>query len=136
MALIVGKRAGAGQVAPDRGIPYAPLRHPAHLGRVELLAASAEHAAASDRRMGAAALRRRRRAGGAAYTGGAGHYATSVAPSLWMALYPPGFIEPCLPTISRTVPTGPQWAYEIKPNGFRFLAVRQGKRARTLARRL
>jgi bifunctional non-homologous end joining protein LigD len=22
------------------------------------------------------------------------------------------FIEPCLPTISRSVPTGPQWAYE------------------------
>jgi hypothetical protein len=26
----------------------------------------------------------------------------------------PGFIEPCLPTISRTVPTGAGWAYEIK----------------------
>ena len=24
------------------------------------------------------------------------------------------FIEPCLPTISRSVPTGPGWAYEIK----------------------
>jgi hypothetical protein len=24
------------------------------------------------------------------------------------------FIEPCLPTVSRTVPTGPQWVYEIK----------------------
>ena len=31
------------------------------------------------------------------------------------------FIEPCLPTISRTVPTGPQWAYEIKHDGFRHL---------------
>src|SRR6478736_2181376 len=36
-------------------------------------------------------------------------------------------IEPCLPTISRSVPTGPQWAYEIKHDGFRFLAVRQRK---------
>jgi hypothetical protein len=26
-----------------------------------------------------------------------------------MALYPSDFVEPCLPTISRTVPTGPQW---------------------------
>jgi hypothetical protein len=25
------------------------------------------------------------------------------------------FIEPCLPTISRSVPTGPQWAYEKLP---------------------
>jgi bifunctional non-homologous end joining protein LigD len=38
------------------------------------------------------------------------------------------FIEPCLPTISRTVPTGRQWAYEIEHDGFRFLAVRQRKR--------
>ena len=34
------------------------------------------------------------------------------------------FIEPCLPTISRTVPTWRQWAYEIKHDGLRFLAVR------------
>jgi len=44
------------------------------------------------------------------------------------------FIEPCLPTISRTVPTGPGWAYEIKHDGFRFLAVRQGKRVRVFSR--
>ena len=43
-------------------------------------------------------------------------------------------IEPCLPTISRTVPTGPQWAYEIKHDGFRFLAMRQGKRVRVYSR--
>ena len=45
-----------------------------------------------------------------------------------------GFVEPCLPTISRTVPTGPQWAYEIKHDGFQFLAVRQGKRVRVYSR--
>jgi bifunctional non-homologous end joining protein LigD len=44
------------------------------------------------------------------------------------------FIEPCLPTISRTVPTGRQWAYEIKHDGFRFLAVRQGTRVRVYPR--
>jgi bifunctional non-homologous end joining protein LigD len=44
------------------------------------------------------------------------------------------FIEPCLPTISRTVPTGRQWAYEIKHDGFRFLTVRQGKRVRVYSR--
>ncbi len=31
-----------------------------------------------------------------------------------MSLYPPGFIEPCLPTVSRIVPTGSRWAFEIK----------------------
>src|SRR6478672_6206629 len=44
------------------------------------------------------------------------------------------FIEPCLPTISRTVPTGPQWVYEIKHDGFRFLAVRQRKQVRIYSR--
>ena len=34
---------------------------------------------------------------------------------------PMRFIEPCLPTISRTVPTGSEWAFEIKHDGFRFL---------------
>jgi bifunctional non-homologous end joining protein LigD len=46
----------------------------------------------------------------------------------------PGFIEPCLPMMSRTVPTGGGWAYEIKHDGFRFLAVRQGKRVRVYSR--
>jgi ATP-dependent DNA ligase len=46
----------------------------------------------------------------------------------------PGFIEPCLPTISRTVPTGASWAYEIKHDGFRFIAVRQGERMRLFSR--
>jgi bifunctional non-homologous end joining protein LigD len=44
------------------------------------------------------------------------------------------FIEPCLPTISRSVPTGPQWAYEIKHDGFRFVAVRQRKQVRIYSR--
>jgi hypothetical protein len=38
-----------------------------------------------------------------------------------MPLCPSGFIEPCLPTISCTVPTGAGWAYEIKHDGFHFI---------------
>ena len=68
LVLIVGEP-GLGQVAPDRGISCAAARHAAHLGRMELLAASAEHAAAPDRRMGPPALRRRRRTGRAAARG-------------------------------------------------------------------
>ena len=51
-----------------------------------------------------------------------------------MACPPLNFIEPCLPTVSRSVPTGPQWAYEIKHDGFRFLAVRQRKQVRIYSR--
>ena len=65
LVLIVGEP-GLGKSRLIEEFHAAALRHPAYLGRMELLAASAEHAAASDRRMGPAALRRRRRAGGAA----------------------------------------------------------------------
>jgi ATP-dependent DNA ligase len=47
---------------------------------------------------------------------------------------PIGFIEPCLPTNSQTVPTGPQWAYEIKHDGFRFICRREGDRVRVFSR--
>jgi ATP dependent DNA ligase domain len=48
---------------------------------------------------------------------------------------PPGFIEPCLPTNSHVVPTGPQWAYEIKHDGFRFVCRRELDRVRVFSRR-
>jgi ATP-dependent DNA ligase len=51
-----------------------------------------------------------------------------------MSLHPPGFIEPCLPTGSRTVPTGPQWVYEIKHDGFRFVCHRDGECVRVYSR--
>ena len=51
-----------------------------------------------------------------------------------MSLHPPGFIEPCLPTGSRTAPIGSQWAYEIKHDGFRFICRRDGDALAALAR--
>jgi ATP-dependent DNA ligase len=48
-----------------------------------------------------------------------------------MSLHSFGFIEPCLPTVSRTVPTGADWAYEIKHDGFRFICRREGDRVRS-----
>ena len=46
--------------------------------------------------------------------------------------HPPGFIAPCLPTNGHAVPVGPQWAYEIKHDGFRFIC-RRNDQARVLA---
>src|SRR5262249_12023815 len=64
--------------------------------------------------------------------GGTGRYClrllSRVPPS------PPGFIEPCLPTPSRLVPDGPRWAFEIKHDGFRFIARRDGGRVRVFSR--
>src|ERR1700752_3286823 len=47
---------------------------------------------------------------------------------------PSGLIEPCLPTSSRIVPDGPQWAYEVKHDGYRFIARRDGDRVRVFSR--
>jgi bifunctional non-homologous end joining protein LigD len=49
--------------------------------------------------------------------------------------YPPGFIEPCLPTNGHAVPTGPQWAYEIKHDGYRFICRIERGRVRVFSRR-
>jgi bifunctional non-homologous end joining protein LigD len=48
---------------------------------------------------------------------------------------PPGFIEPCLPSLGRAVPSGPQWVYEVKHDGFRFICRRDGDRVRVFSRR-
>src|SRR5690242_14248068 len=48
--------------------------------------------------------------------------------------HPTGFIEPCLPTPSRIVPAGPRWAFEVKHDGYRFIARRDGDRVRVFSR--
>ena len=51
------------------------------------------------------------------------------------ARHPPGFIEPCLPTLADAAPSGPQWVHEIKHDGFRFICRREGDRVWVLSRR-
>lgn len=61
----------------------------------------------------------------------------AMAQPLSCSLPPSGFIEPCLPTPSRTVPDGPdgpRWAFEIKHDGFRFIARRERDRVRVFSR--
>jgi bifunctional non-homologous end joining protein LigD len=48
---------------------------------------------------------------------------------------PPGFIEPCLPSVADDVPSGPQWGHEIKHDGYRFICRREGNRIRVFSRR-
>jgi bifunctional non-homologous end joining protein LigD len=42
--------------------------------------------------------------------------------------------EPCLPRLADRPPTGPGWIHEIKHDGFRILAHRQGRTIRLLTR--
>ena len=47
---------------------------------------------------------------------------------------PAGFIEPALPSARGLPPTGSNWIYEIKFDGFRMLARRDGPRVRLYTR--
>jgi hypothetical protein len=47
---------------------------------------------------------------------------------------PPGFIQPCKPIVSLKVPTGPQWIHELKHDGFRIVAHKDGDDVRLWSR--
>jgi bifunctional non-homologous end joining protein LigD len=47
---------------------------------------------------------------------------------------PTGFIAPCLPTKAQTPPSGGQWLHEIKHDGFRIIARKDGRRVRPYSR--
>jgi bifunctional non-homologous end joining protein LigD len=48
--------------------------------------------------------------------------------------FPAGFIAPCLPTKTHTLPAGSQWLHEIKHDGFRIIARKDGDRVRLYSR--
>ena len=45
-----------------------------------------------------------------------------------------GFIEPCLPSPAKAPPSGPGWLHEIKHDGFRIMARRNGAGVRLISR--
>src|SRR5262245_27775630 len=45
-----------------------------------------------------------------------------------------GFIAPCLPTKAHTLPSGGLWLHEIKDDGFRIIARKDGERVRLYSR--
>jgi bifunctional non-homologous end joining protein LigD len=47
---------------------------------------------------------------------------------------PAGFIAPCLPTSAQCPPSGPLWLHEIKHDGFRVIARKEGNRLRLYSR--
>jgi bifunctional non-homologous end joining protein LigD len=48
--------------------------------------------------------------------------------------FPTGFIPPCLPTRAAVPPSGPLWLHEIKHDGFRIIARKDGHRVRLYSR--
>jgi bifunctional non-homologous end joining protein LigD len=47
---------------------------------------------------------------------------------------PPGFIRPCQPVLSLKVPVGDDWIHELKHDGFRILAFKDGDAVRLWSR--
>jgi bifunctional non-homologous end joining protein LigD len=47
---------------------------------------------------------------------------------------PAGFIAPCLPTKAPRPPSGELWLHEIKHDGFRITARKDGERVRLYSR--
>ena len=47
---------------------------------------------------------------------------------------PPGFILPCQPALAERPPSGPGWLHEIKFDGYRVLARKDGEQVRLWAR--
>jgi bifunctional non-homologous end joining protein LigD len=47
---------------------------------------------------------------------------------------PPGFVPPCLPTKAPQPPSGDTWVHEIKHDGFRVIARKDGDRVRLYSR--
>ena len=47
---------------------------------------------------------------------------------------PAGFILPCQPTLSDTVPSGPLWLHEIKHDGYRIVASKTDDQVRLWSR--
>src|SRR5215470_15390338 len=47
---------------------------------------------------------------------------------------PAGFIAPCLPTKTDRLPSGSEWLHEIKHDGFRVIARKQGAQVRLYSR--
>ena len=52
----------------------------------------------------------------------------------YQRILPAGFIEPCISTAARVPPSGPGWLHEIKHDGFRIIACKDGPRVRLYSR--
>jgi hypothetical protein len=53
-------------------------------------------------------------------------------PTMLLRTFPPGFIEPCLPSPGEQPPIGPDWVHEIKHDGYRLMARRDPVRVCSL----
>src|SRR6185369_10254133 len=53
---------------------------------------------------------------------------------LWPSANYLGFVPPCLPSGSKAPPSGKEWLHEIKHDGFRLIARKEGNRVRLYSR--
>ena len=68
------------------------------------------------------------------WSSGSGFDTASTVPLGRAIPLPPGFVPPCLPTKAPRPPTGDAWLHEIKHDGFRVVARKDGGRVRLYSR--
>lgn len=56
-------------------------------------------------------------------------------PSSSVTLPAPGFIAPCIPSVAKTAPAGPDWVYELKMDGYRLTVRRHDEKVLIYSRR-
>ena len=61
-------------------------------------------------------------------------YAWRVSRPIRTRSKPPGFILPCQPALANRPPSGPDWLHEIKFDGYRVIARKDGGQVRLCAR--
>jgi bifunctional non-homologous end joining protein LigD len=49
-------------------------------------------------------------------------------------MLPPGYIAPCLPALVDRVPSGPDWLHELKWDGYRIIARKEGANVKLWSR--
>ena len=57
------------------------------------------------------------------------------SPARWTRIPPVGFVRPCEPTLVDRPPAGAGWLHEVKHDGFRILARKQGEQVKIWSRR-
>jgi bifunctional non-homologous end joining protein LigD len=58
----------------------------------------------------------------------------AINPAMSLRILASGFVAPCLPTKAQQPPAGPIWLHEIKHDGFRVIARKDGPRVRLYSR--
>jgi hypothetical protein len=123
---------------PERPSGLPSLRHPPHLPACPNVPIPMDHGNGTARGCWSRQCPRGAK-GGTRERSGCRHPCPPLWSALWTAMFVPGAKIPCpwasIPSPSQKPPSGSAWVHEIKHDGYRLIARRDGKRVRLYTRR-